>query len=133
MRRGPFLSSKLWAGVENSTSLFMFRMVSSPFQCKCLLFCILIALVPVLMWVRMVHSIPPPLLGSSCQLHSKLSRSLRASLYMRIFSSSSNSRHWVRSSSAEACVHPSSGGPAILMLNRRFGGAWFLKQTRISF
>jgi hypothetical protein len=33
----------------------------------------------------------------------------------------------------ELCVHPSYVVPVILMLSERFGGAWFLECTRISF
>jgi len=93
---------------------FMAIMASVAFQWRWRLFWTLITLVPVHICARMVHSIPP-MSGSSCQLHSRWSRSLRASLYLRTFSSSSDSRRKARSSRVEAWVHPSSGGPAILM------------------
>jgi hypothetical protein len=60
----PCFRKRLWAGVVNFISLFMFKIDSIIFQCKCFLFCMLTRLEPVGMWARMVHSVPP-LLGSS--------------------------------------------------------------------
>ncbi len=83
----------------------------------------------------MVHSIPP-LLSSSCQVHSSWGRSVMLSLNLRIFSSSSSSMRWMRSAQAELGDHSSfvaSAGPVILMLNGRLGRAWFLECTNVSF
>lgn len=72
----------------------LFNPTSEPgsLQWRCLLFCTLIPLVPVLMWARIVHS-RPPLVWSSCQLHSKERRSLMLRLYLRTLSSSLDSMH----------------------------------------
>ncbi len=126
------MRSRSCATVENYVSLFMTVMDSVSFRCRWRLFYTLIALVPMHMWARMVHSIPP-LPGSSCQLHSRQRRYLTASLYLRIFSSGSASKRRTRSSCAEAWVHFSSGGPTTLMLSGRSGGTWFLAWTRICF
>ncbi len=132
MREGPFLRSKSCASAANSASLFMTVMESVSFQCRWRLFCTLIALVPVCIWAKMVHSIPP-LPGSTCQLHSRWRHSLTASLYLRIFSSSSASKCKTRSAWAEAWVHLSSGGLATLMLIGRSEGPWFLAWIKIYF
>ncbi len=132
MQEGPFLRSRSYASVANSASLFMIVMESVSFQCRWRLFCMLIALVRVCIWARMVHTIPP-LPGSTCQLHSRWRHSLTASLYLRIFSSSSASRRRTRSAWAKAWVHLSLGGFATLMLIGRSEGPWFLAWTKICF
>jgi hypothetical protein len=70
-------------------------------QWRCLLFCTLMALEPVLMCAKIVHS-HPPLFLSSCQLHSRERQSLRLRLYLRILSSSSDSILRVMSSNVDA-------------------------------
>jgi hypothetical protein len=121
----PDFSRRLWAKLENSMSLFIPVRESDNLQWRCLLFCTLMALEPVLMCARIVHS-HPPLIWSSCQLHSKEKQSLRLRLNLRILSSSSDSMLWVMSASAIAWVHSSSGEPVILMLSGRPGRALFL-------
>ncbi len=132
MREGPFFKSRSCASVANSASFFMTVMESVSFQYRWRSFCTQIALVPMCIWAKMVHSIRP-LPGSTCQLHSRWRHSLMASLYLRIFCSSSASRCRTRSACAEAWVHLSSGGLAILMLIGRSGGPWFLAWTKIYF
>ncbi len=65
MLGGSLLRSRLCATTAPPVSLFMANMVPISFQCRCHLFCTLRALDPVLMWARMVHSIPP-LPSSAC-------------------------------------------------------------------
>ncbi len=124
--------SKLCTGAENSASLFMLGMRSNAFQCKCRLFWMLRALVSVSMCAKMVHSIPP-LLISSCQLHSSWGQFLRVNLYLRTFFFSSISRRCVKSAQAELWFHSVSASPMILMFNVRLGEAWFLECTSVSF
>jgi len=90
------------------------------------------ALAPVSMWARILHS-TPPLLVTFCQLHSNWGWSLSVNLYLRIFSSSSTSRRYIRSTLAELCDHSASARPVILMLNGRLGWAWFLECISVSF
>jgi hypothetical protein len=66
----PYFKRRLWTRATNFILLFMFEIDSRAFKCKCFLFCMLMRLELVGMWARMVHLIPP-LLDSSCQLHSK--------------------------------------------------------------
>ncbi len=106
---GSLLRSRLCATTAPPASLFMAERLPISFQWRCRLFCTLSALDPVLMWARMVHSIPP-LPGSACQLHSSWRLPLTANLYLRIFSSSSASNRRIKSSWAEVWVHLSSGG-----------------------
>ncbi|CAK9262233.1 unnamed protein product [Sphagnum jensenii] len=91
-RRDEFIRfafiSRMCAGAANSVSLFIPGMSSIAFQRRFLLLWMLRALEPVSMCARIVHS-TPPMFGTSCQLHSSLGRSLKESLYLRIFSSSS--------------------------------------------
>jgi len=122
---GSLLRSRLCAATTPPASLFMVEMLPISFQCRCHLFCTLSALDPVLMWARMLHSIPP-LPGSACQLHSRCRLLFTAILYLRTFSSSSVSKRRIRSSCAEVWVHLSSEGPVSWMLNGRSSGVWFL-------
>ncbi len=128
----PNFSKRLCARVMNSTSLFMAVIDSRVFQCRCILFCILIALVWVGMWARIVHSMPP-LLGSSRQLHSRLMRSFNGSLYLKTLSSSSVSTRWISSSKVGLKDQSSSTFPVILIPIGRLGSAWFLEWISTSF
>ncbi len=123
---------RLCAGAENSTSLFIPCVLSKAFQCRWRLFWMLKALDPVSIWARMVHSVPP-LLVSSCQLHSNWGRSLSVNLYLRTFSSNSTSRRWMKSTQAVSWDRFASAGPMILMLSGRLGWVWFLECTNVSF
>jgi len=124
--------NRLCAGAKNSTSLLNPSVLSRAFQCKWCLFWMLKALFVVSMCARMVHSVPP-LLASSCQLHSNLGQSLSISLYLRAYSSSSTSRRWMRSVHADSWDHSASTDLVILMLSGRLGRAWFLEWTKVSF
>ncbi len=94
---GFLLTNRLCAATAPPASLFMAEMLPISFQCRCRLFCTLSALDPVLMWAKMVHSIPP-LLGSACQLHSRWRLPFTVILYLRTFSSSSASKRRTKSS-----------------------------------
>ncbi len=84
------------------------------------------------MWARMVHSIPP-LLGSSYQLHSKLSWSFNRSFCLMMFSSSPIVMCWISSSMVGLEDQSSPPSPVILMPIGRRVRAWFLECISTSF
>ncbi len=123
----PCFKRRLWAGAANFISLFMLKIDSRVFQCRCFLL-----LEPMGMWAKMVHSIPP-LLGSSCLFHSRLSWSFNKSLCLRTFSSSSIAMCWISSSMVGLEDQSSPPSPVILMPIGRLGMAWFLECISTSF